>query len=670
MWYICIVLIAGSVATVTYVKEIHREQDYYMLGLEDDVQNLVNYFDQGLLVAVNTCNCIFSSRWYTKYRNSANIYSAEFDGLKKIEVMDDIISKTAALTYVSDILVITPYRDSVICKNGWFSIDDYDQIYGTVKINRSSDASLPVVSPNDASTCIIVLKDTTSRRIQGTICIVINKKLFTDTLQRLLPDNAAYVKAEICEQMLFESGDLSKEHIVNTSSINWPQFSITIGSTSYENSLMKERTQTYILVIVIILLAGAILSWFVTRVVLTPLSRMIKSFGGNFRQLDDPYQFLSEYVESYSAKNTQLSIEKENLNNSMNCFLSLMRNEILFGMLTDPHYDFHDNYALTTIPWINDGYPYTLAILESKFQEETGIISSLELNNNNLTELALHFCTFTILNNDFCVLFWFSDTASAKTCHEQIKERLVEISKDSYHVSVSDILLDPKKMGESYLKQKSELAERKQSQLNLPLSFQVELANILQNNDQEKCVEYLCQSQGKYSSDAVMQLLTRIASKYEIEFITMDQYNKYKEENKEEGKWNTLTAFAKNLCIAIYSIKHTSINESAEIIRQYIDHNCFDPNLCVNQLSDHFSMHRSSISKIFKKHFGVTFSDYLQSLRIKKAMELLESKDMNINEIGETVGYINYITFKRAFERYNGVSPREFRSQCMDNKLA
>lgn len=83
----------------------------------------------------------------------------------------------------------------------------------------------------------------------------------------------------------------------------------------------------------------------------------------------------------------------------------------------------------------------------------------------------------------------------------------------------------------------------------------------------------------------------------------------------------------------------------------------------MKQLSSHFSMHRTLISKILKEHLGVTFTDYLLDLRIKKSMELLKNTEMNINEVGEAVGYENYISFKRAFLRYQGISPREIRIQ-------
>ena len=663
--YICIVLVAGLVTTTAYANEIKREKATYILGLEEDAQNTLNYFSQSLIAGVNTCNGLFLSQWYTHYRNSAKVYDSEFDVIKKMEIQDDITSKATALAYVSDILIITPRRDSVISRHGWFTIEDYNMIYGEIHIGQPEDAdSMPIISEGKGSVCVITLKDTTSRFVRGTICILIDKELFADSLNRILPDNIVYARAEIDGQQLFEAGQSGEENISNTAYVNVPQFSITLHSPSYEQSLLKTHTKNYILIMIIVLLAGALLAGFITTIVFRPLRGIIKRLGGDFHEIDDPYFFLTEYVEAFFEKNEQLSMEKENLDRSMSRFLSIMRDEILFGMLTNPDFVFDRNHTKTTIPWINEGYPYVLAILESKFQDETDTLSLPAFSE--LFQLALHSCTFSILNNDFCILFWFKDMVSAKKQHDQIKKKLDENVGELHHISVSDIFTDPQKMGQIYLQQKSEIAGLIKSHFDLPLSFQIELADILQQNKQNECIEFLSGYKNIYNTDAIMQLLTRIASKYKIESAkAMSSYNKCKANNNQENKWDALIAFAGSLSNSIYSIKHDSINDTVEIICKYIDENYCDPNLGVKQLSDYFSMHRTLISKILKASLGITFSDYLLRLRIERSMELLENTDMSINMIGEAVGYINYITFKRAFVRYHGLSPREFRIDCM-----
>ena len=635
-----------------------------MLYLEEETQNTINYFKQSFIAGVNTCNSIFSSRWYKHYRNAANIYSEEFNGMKRIEILNDLAAKVTALTFVSDILIITPPPiGNIISKNGWFTINDYDRIFGSIKIKFSDTfIGMPVINADSNSVCVITLQDITTRIVQGFICILIDKKSFTNTLKKILHESSVYVHAELCGQTLYESGELTNDLVVNTESINMPQFSITLGSLSYENSLMKVRTISYILVMLIVLLSSAIFSIIITIIALKPLRQLIKRFGGNFHQLEDPYCFISEYVESFSERNTQLCIEKENLNKSMERFLSLMRNEILFGMLTNMNFDFHDEYTCTSIPWVNDGYPYILALLEPKFQGDSELPVSSAFNA--LSSLALYSCTFSILYSDLCILFWFKDTASAMNQYFEIKKQIDKLTNGRYYFSFSDVMQDPKSMGESYLLQKSEITDLKHAQHDLPFSFEIELVSKVQKNKQEECAALLNESKSAYNPDAVMQLLVRIASKYNVDSIqNTNQYNQCKNNNCEDEMWNVLITFASELCKSIDRVKHVSMDETAEIIRRYIDDNYCDPNLGMKQLSDHFAMHRTLISKILKEYLGVTFSDYLLDLRIKKSMELLKNTDMNINEIGEVVGYMNYITFKRAFIRYHGVSPREFRVQ-------
>lgn len=79
-------------------------------------------------------------------------------------------------------------------------------------------------------------------------------------------------------------------------------------------------------------------------------------------------------------------------------------------------------------------------------------------------------------------------------------------------------------------------------------------------------------------------------------------------------------------------------------------------------LADQFSIHRSTISRMIKNHTGLTFSEYLLDLRMKQASSLLQSTDQSLASVSASIGYENYSSFKRAFMRYQGVTPAEYRS--------
>ena len=86
------------------------------------------------------------------------------------------------------------------------------------------------------------------------------------------------------------------------------------------------------------------------------------------------------------------------------------------------------------------------------------------------------------------------------------------------------------------------------------------------------------------------------------------------------------------------------------------------PDLSLKYFSSQFDISVSSLSKLFSQTTGENFSTVLQNVRISKAKEMLrQSSGMNIADIAVACGYENYLSFKRAFTRCEGISPREYR---------
>ncbi|GAB2722811.1 helix-turn-helix domain-containing protein [Paenibacillus thermoaerophilus] len=65
--------------------------------------------------------------------------------------------------------------------------------------------------------------------------------------------------------------------------------------------------------------------------------------------------------------------------------------------------------------------------------------------------------------------------------------------------------------------------------------------------------------------------------------------------------------------------------------------------------------------KYFKKVMGLSFSDYVNMKKIKRAERLLLTRDMNVADIGEAIGMPNMAHFYKMFRKYNKCSPNEFR---------
>ena len=94
----------------------------------------------------------------------------------------------------------------------------------------------------------------------------------------------------------------------------------------------------------------------------------------------------------------------------------------------------------------------------------------------------------------------------------------------------------------------------------------------------------------------------------------------------------------------------------------YIDANYNKPiTLADVAKASHLSISR--LAHIFKEQMGITIIDYLTSVRIERAKQLLLATDQNCTEICFEVGYNNQSYFTRTFKGLVGMAPRQFKAR-------
>lgn len=71
-------------------------------------------------------------------------------------------------------------------------------------------------------------------------------------------------------------------------------------------------------------------------------------------------------------------------------------------------------------------------------------------------------------------------------------------------------------------------------------------------------------------------------------------------------------------------------------------------------------------SRLFKKVTSMTITQYVNSVRIRHAAEILCDSDMNITETALAAGFNDANYFTRIFKKYMGVSPTTFKSQAKE----
>jgi len=110
---------------------------------------------------------------------------------------------------------------------------------------------------------------------------------------------------------------------------------------------------------------------------------------------------------------------------------------------------------------------------------------------------------------------------------------------------------------------------------------------------------------------------------------------------------------------ARYAQSRQPSSQAIDGMLEYINAHLAEANLTA--IADRFDMNANYVSQYFKKHRGVTFTDYINGLRIEKAKELLVSTGATANEIGQTVGFNNANAFIRMFKKLEGTTPNEYR---------
>lgn len=90
-----------------------------------------------------------------------------------------------------------------------------------------------------------------------------------------------------------------------------------------------------------------------------------------------------------------------------------------------------------------------------------------------------------------------------------------------------------------------------------------------------------------------------------------------------------------------------------------------NPVLTRDILIERLGSNKELFMDAFQYCFGMSFSEYLNFLRLKDAIILLEESDLTIGEISEKVGFGTVRTFQRQFQAKYNMTPKEYRKATM-----
>ena len=96
--------------------------------------------------------------------------------------------------------------------------------------------------------------------------------------------------------------------------------------------------------------------------------------------------------------------------------------------------------------------------------------------------------------------------------------------------------------------------------------------------------------------------------------------------------------------------------------KEYVKEN-YQERITLEDISNRLFLHQAYFSAIFKKETGQNFIDYVNHVRVEKAVQLLRNSDYKIKVVSDMVGFQSHSYFNKVFKNETGVTPVVFRRQ-------
>lgn len=120
---------------------------------------------------------------------------------------------------------------------------------------------------------------------------------------------------------------------------------------------------------------------------------------------------------------------------------------------------------------------------------------------------------------------------------------------------------------------------------------------------------------------------------------------------------NLITCISKNMLSSIYSGRSQIIIKAL----QFINKN-YQDKISLKDIETNLHVNASYFSTLFKQEMGVTFTDYLNSLKIEHACHLLTETNLSIIDVSLSTGFDDQSYFTKVFKKAKGMTPKAYRA--------
>lgn len=128
----------------------------------------------------------------------------------------------------------------------------------------------------------------------------------------------------------------------------------------------------------------------------------------------------------------------------------------------------------------------------------------------------------------------------------------------------------------------------------------------------------------------------------------------------------------------VYSDEHKDKHQSDTKQQEYIGavmsactyiNQKYMENLTLEEVASVSGFSKFHFTRVFKQYMNMTFYEYLNSKRVKRAEELLYNKEMSITDVAMNSGFSSLSAFNRTFKALRHCSPSDFRKKRLTGRM-
>jgi len=212
-----------------------------------------------------------------------------------------------------------------------------------------------------------------------------------------------------------------------------------------------------------------------------------------------------------------------------------------------------------------------------------------------------------------------------------------------------------------------------------PIDMELRLLKVLKSGESSEAKRLLSQIFGMnfaerlLASEMAQQLITELKGTLlkmfnQKTFRNVDKFSALKERILHV-KWSEhvdemqreLEEAIEAFCEAYQEEREESDHETIHQVIEVIEKIYMESDLNLYRVAEAVGRPEKVLSRLFKEKTNENLSDYIEKVRINKAVELLTNTKLTIDDIAGQTGYNSAHSFRRAFKRLTGLSPSLYR---------